>query len=119
MISKELFLKTISVYQSFSDRMEKISDFVFGKNSSLNLCECDWYEQVDSLFDCFLQSHFTDDAIDTIYWWLFEDVDKVIYINKERDIFNKDEIKEEVPVRTLGQLYDFFMREPEAYFLNV
>lgn len=112
MITKQEFFKAISEHQQFNDAVERMSN---GIGQSVYLFETDWCKAEGNLFDTFLKSHFTDDAIDTIYWWLYEDVDKVIYINSEKDLF-KEETEEIIAVRTLGQLWNFFMREPDVYF---
>lgn len=112
MITKQEFFKAISEHQQFNDAVERMSN---GIGQSVYLFETDWCRAEGNLFDIFLKSHFTDDAVDTIYWWLYEDVDKVIYINSEKDLF-KEETKEIIAVRTLGQLWSFFEREPDVYF---
>lgn len=112
MITKQEFFKAISEHQQFNDAIERMSN---GIGQSVYLFETDWCKAEGNLFDAFLKSHFTDDAVDTIYWWLYEDVDKVIYINSEKDLF-KEETEETIPVRTLGQLWSFFEREPDVYF---
>lgn len=112
MITKQEFFKAISEHQQFNDAIERMSN---GIGQSVYLFETDWCRAEGNLFDIFLKSHFTDDAVDTIYWWLYEDVDKVIYINSEKDLF-KEETKEIIAVRTLGQLWSFFEREPDVYF---
>jgi len=112
MITKQEFFKAISEHQQFNDAIERISNSI---GSSVYLFETDWCIAEGNLFDIFLKSHFTDDAVDTIYWWLYEDVDKVIYINSEKDLF-KEETEEIIAVRTLGQLWSFFEREPDVYF---
>lgn len=112
MITKQEFFKAISEHQQFNDAVERMSN---GIGQSVYLFETDWCRAEGNLFDIFLKSHFTDDAVDTIYWWLYEDVDKVIYINSEKDLF-KEETEEIIAVRTLGQLWSFFEREPDVYF---
>lgn len=112
MITKQEFFKAISEHQQFRDAIERISNSI---GQSVYLFETDWCIAEDNLFDIFLKSHFTDEAVDTIYWWLYEDVDKVIYINSEKDLF-REETEEIIAVRTLGQLWNFFEREPDVYF---
>ena len=112
MITKQEFFKAISEHQQFNDAVERMSNSM---GPSVYLFETDWCKAEGNLFDIFLKSHFTDEAVDTIYWWLYEDVDKVIYINSEKDLF-KEETEEIIAVRTLGQLWSFFEREPDVYF---
>lgn len=117
MITKELFFKAITAHQKFSDAVERMSNSIAGNGHTVYLYDSDWSDAEGELFDLFLNSHFTDEAVDTIYWWLYESVDKVIYVTLEEDMFRK-ESEEAVPVRTMGQLWNFFEREPEVYFKN-
>ena len=115
MITKEEFFKAVETHQKFEEAIERVANSISGDNHSVYLYESDWYEAEGKLFDLFLKSHFTDEACDDIYWWLYEGVDKVFYVTTEADIFNEEK-EEIVPVRTLGQLWNFFEREPEVYF---
>lgn len=115
MITKQEFFKAITKHQQFTDAVERMSKNIGGNDCPLYLFETDWCTAEGNLFDIFLESHFTEEAVDTIYWWLYEDVDKVIFITREADIFN-EETEETIPVRTIGQLWSFFEREPDVYF---
>lgn len=115
MITKQEFFKAITEHQQFNDAVERMSKNIGGNDCPLYLFETDWCTAEGNLFDIFLKSHFTEEAVDTIYWWLYEDVDKVIFITHEADIFN-EETEETIPVRTIGQLWSFFEREPDVYF---
>ena len=71
-----------------------------------------------NMFDAAIALSFTEEGQDLVFWWLYEDVDKVIYINIEKDLFT-EETEDIIPVRTPGQLWSFFEREPKLYFKNV
>ena len=118
MISKNEFFKAIETHQKFEDAIERISNAISGDGRTVFIYDSDWVEAEGKLLDIFLSSHFTEEGVDTIYWWLYESVDKVIYVTEEADMF-REETEEAVPVRTIGQLWNFFEREPEVYFKNV
>ena len=118
MITKQEFFKAITEHQQFNDAVERMSKNIGGNNCPLYLFETDWCMAEENLFNIFLESHFTEEAVDTIYWWLYDDVDKVIYISIEKDLFT-EETEDIIPVRTLGQLWSFLEREPKLYFKNV
>lgn len=118
MIIKEEFFKALSEHQKFNDAVDRISKSISGDGYSVYLYETDWANAEGNIFDLFLKSNFTEDAIDIIYWWLYEDVDKIIYKNIEKDLFRK-ESEESISVETAEQLWDFFKAEPELYFKDV
>ena len=100
MIDKELFIKSIKEIQEFCEEqevldtlIEKISDGFPVTTIGNNL--------VTSLIDV-ISSYFTSlkSVKGLIEWWLYEKVDKVLYI---------DSI--EISVRTLEELYDFLISE--------
>lgn len=118
MITKQEFFNVISAHLKFNEAVERMEESFCGKKYTVNLHESDWVEAENKIFKTFLESYFTEEALDDIYWWLYEDVDKVFYVPIEGDLFN-EKTEEVVPVRTLGQLWSFFERNPETYFKNV
>ena len=70
MISKELFVKFLTKYQTFNEAFERIEEALMGKKYSSNLYESDWYDSVGAMLDLFLESHFTDDGQDLINTYL-------------------------------------------------
>lgn len=117
MISKNDFFKAIETHQEFEEAIERLSSAIAGNNRSVFIYDADWVDAEGRLFDILLNSNFTEEGVDTIYWWLYESVDKVIYVTEEADMF-REETEKAVPVRTIGQLWSFFEREPEIYFKN-
>lgn len=109
MISKELFIKYIEQYQRFNTAFERIEEALMGKKYSSNLYESDWVDSVGCMLDVFLESHLTKEGWDLLNWWLFEDVDKLIY--------NKDNTT--TSVKTLDELWDFLLTDINLYFKNV
>jgi len=118
MIDKKLFIEYIEQYQRFDKAFERIEEALMGKKYSSNLFESDWVESVGGMLDIFLKSHFTEEGCDLINWWLFEDVDKVIYEkNSQLDFF--DEFKEDnkIPVETIEQLWNYMNKNKDVYLL--
>ena len=117
MITKECFVNFINKYKEFESAIERISNVISGRKYSIDLFESDWYEAVGCMLDTFLQSHFTDDGMDIITWWLFEDVEHTIWHNVEPTLF--DDITElQYDLETLDDLWDYLVEYKEDYFLN-
>ena len=97
--------------------MNRIEEAISGTKYGCNLFECTWYQDVGEMLDLFLASHFTDDGQDLVSWWLFEDVDKVIYEKTKPDLFDSNEGEIEISVKTLDELWDYMFKHKEDYFL--
>jgi len=96
MISKELFCKTLNeiiaqgeLDENFGKAIETMGDgyFLFGIENKYR----------SSLLEV-LAAVFQDDG-EYISWWLYEDVEKVVWF----------EDKTEIPLKTAEQLYDFLL----------
>lgn len=118
MINKEEFIDFIKNYQNFVDKISKFDMSITGKSYPSILYETDWYKSVDDMLDIFLFSHFTDEGFDLICWWLFENVDKIVYIKKEKDIFNEEE-EIKYDLNKLEDLWNFLLMDSKIYFKNV
>ena len=119
MISKELFVKFLEQYQRFNKAFGRIEEALMGKKFSSNLCESDWYDSVGYMLDIFLESHFTEDGVDWIYYYLFEDVkDKAAYITQDKDMFNEEK-EVRYPLNTIDELWNFLQSNVKLYFKNV
>lgn len=118
MITKELFIRFIDEYNTFESSFERIEIAIYGKKYSSDLFESDLYRSVEIIVDTFLHSHFTKSGVDLIYWWLFEDVEKIIYEKAEKTEFF-DEFKEdkETSVETIGELWDYMEKHKNDYLL--
>lgn len=100
MIDKESFIKSIEEIQKFCEEqemldslIEKISDGFPVTTIGNNL--------VTSLIDVISSSFTSPKSVKgLIEWWLYEKVDKVLYIENE-----------EFSVRTLNEFYDFLVKE--------
>ena len=117
MITEEQFIRFISQYQFFNDAVGRIETALSGRHNGCNLYDSDWYNSVGLMLDIFLESHFTDDGQDLINWWLFEDVDHIIYQKVDPDLFNgASEI--ECNVNELEDLWSYMIKYKNDYFLN-
>lgn len=85
MIYKEELKKNILLWQEFL--ME------WDKNPILNI-ESNLYELPGRIFDNFMCEVLTDSGADLLFWWLYEDVNKIIYLeeNKKRDVNKLDDL---------------------------
>lgn len=72
-MDKNLFVTGLNTYIKGIKFLEDLDDI------GLDLYESPLSTSNDSLFDIWINTFVTEDGSDLIYWWLFEDVDKVIY----------------------------------------
>ena len=117
MITKKEFYKFISSYQEFYNGLERFERAITGKKFTCNLFETDWGDAVGRMLDAFLESHFTEHGIDLITWWLFEDVDKIIYQKLDPDLFN-GETEVEYDVNTFDNLWNYMIKYEKDYIKN-
>ena len=118
MITKQEFVKFISAYQEFSDGIDNLDKAITGRNVPTILFEAGWYDAVGRMLDVFLGSHFTDAGCDTITWWLWEDVDHIIYQTVDPDLFNgKTEIKYDV--NNIDDLWNYLIKYKKDNFKDV
>lgn len=76
----QLFSKGIKQHQDFNSYLNKLKD------SGFDIFDTDLVEKAYLIFDTWIESILNEEGQDLIYWWLFEDVDKVLYIDGEPDI---------------------------------
>ena len=105
MLSFDEFNQEINLINSLEKRMTS-----FGINGST------FAENVFELFDLFIKSHFTDEGISLIYWWMYEDVEKIIYETKEVDLFNRTPENIEIDVKSQEDLWNYMYKNKEIYF---
>lgn len=117
MITKELFKKFISNYNTFDKGIRRIDEAISGPHNYCALFEVDWCDAVSRMLDCFLESHFTDDGQDLINAYLFEDC-REFWINKDKTLF-EDEKEEHYEFNSFEELYDVMLKFKNDYFLNV
>lgn len=117
MITKEEFCKFIESYQEFQDEIDKFDMAITGKNYSTILFETKWYSAVGKMLDAFLDSYFTEEGVDWICYYLFEDIeDKIVTVEYE-DLFGTKEM--EFHLNSVNELWNFLIIDKEVYFKNV
>lgn len=94
MITKDEFFNLISEYKRWSDKIDKISDVL----SISNLFECDWIDYTSILFGNTLNLVFTEEGVDTIYWWLYEKAGRPDFKMWQND--------KEIPTETIDDLWE-------------
>jgi len=93
-VNKEAFIKTINKYKQFIDASDKLNDL------GIDLSEGPITDAIDAIFDAWLAEFLNEEDIDIIYWWLFEDVDKIIYDGDE-----------EINVEDIEDLYNYLCKK--------
>lgn len=97
MISKQDFNKIINLLIKYNKKEDKINELLKhinnGKTNFTYIGE-ELYKVIDILFSTI----FCEDVVETVYWWLYEDVDKYIYYSN--NIIIND-------LRTIDALYDY------------
>lgn len=96
-ISREEFIKTIRLIQNFTSHQDTISTLIEKITDGYCVVTVGNY-LIDKIVDLLNLNMRIKDR-DLIYWWLYEDVDKTIWIDNE-----------EIKVETLDQLYDYIIK---------
>ena len=82
MLTFEKFEKVIKLKQQFDQHLNDAERVLGG-----NLIETHLVQDSEFIFDAFIDSHFTDEGSDLVYWWLYESVPKKIWdSNVEYDV---------------------------------
>lgn len=74
----------IKQYQYFNNHLEKL------KEDGLNLYDTDLIDKAYRMFDTWIETILNEEGQDLMYWWLFEDVDKILYEEGEPNISVED-----------------------------
>ena len=75
MITFEELKDTINSKLLFDEKLEELERVL----KSRDLFEIDLVQLSYKFFDNYIYSHFTEEGSDLIFWWLYENVPKVIY----------------------------------------
>lgn len=118
MITKEIFFEFINSIKTFEAAIERMEEAISGKKYGSNLINSDWYESYGKLSDLFLESHFTENGMDLIYWWLYDDVDHIIYESVDEDLFEKKKDVEH-DVNNIEDLWNYMISCKGDYFKDV
>lgn len=104
MITKELFIEQIKLAKEYDKYLDSIDN-----NLKIDLFETPLHEIPMKMFDIFIESHFTDEGQDLIYWWMWEDVPKVLYFDT---IFGESKID----LENIEDLWRYLESDEELYF---
>ena len=118
MITKEQLSEFLDRYSKFDKAVIRMGEAVSGKSYpySTDLFETDWYTHVSEMYDIFLESHFTDEGIDWINYYFFEDIeDHLVTVTISADLFNKEH-EVEYHLNSVDELWDFLMTDKKLYF---
>ena len=118
MITKEQLSEFLDRYSNFDKAVIRMGEAISGKSFlySADLVETDWYTYVSEMYDIFLESHFTDEGIDWINYYFFEDVeDHLVTVTVSADLFNKEH-EVEYHLNSVDELWDFLMTDKKLYF---
>ena len=119
MISKEDFFKFISEFQTFEQAIDRMEEAISGSQYGCGLWESDWYSAVGRMFDIFIDTHFTEQGADWVFYYMFENIkDKIVTVKQDKDIFNEEK-EIEYHLNSLEELWDFLLTDKKAYFKNV
>ena len=103
MLTKDLFIKQIELELKFNKELDKLENIL-----GCSLIECKLVNMHYDTFDGFLESNFTETGSDLIYWWMYEEVPKEIFINDADD---------KIDVEDLSDLWDYMCKDKETFFL--
>ena len=116
MITKEEFTKIITSYQNFENNIDRL--FYAFTGSKNNFMDCDWIDEVNKLLEAAIYSHFTEEGVDWIFYYLYELIDdKKVTVTKSADLFDKEQ-KIEYHLNSIDELWDFLLTDKKLYFKN-
>jgi len=105
-ITKSNFVKRMSLIQNFRSEQQTLATLIYKISDGYPIVTFGDY-LITEMINMINESLNIAD-IEFLSWWLYEDVDKVIY-EKE----NKDDIKysKEISVKTLDELFDYIVSD--------
>ena len=116
MITKEEFTKIITSHQNFEGNINRL--FYAFTGSENNFMDCDWIDEVNKLLEAAIYSHFTEEGVDWIFYYLYELIeDKKVTVTKSADLFDKEQ-KIEYHLNSIDELWDFLLTDKKLYFKN-
>ena len=92
MITKQILKECIQLLQQQDEITRQLDDALSNFNSSYTVLETDRYTR--QAYSKLLSLHIDADGIDLIGWWMYEDVNKIIYNHDktETDLNNIDDL---------------------------
>lgn len=88
MITFEELKKQIDLKNRFDEKLEELEHIL----NCRDLFEIDLVQTTYQLFDNYIYSCFDEDGADLIFWWLYENVPKVIYAGEVE--YNVEDLKD-------------------------
>ena len=85
---KSDFIKTINSYKRYQDTLGKLADL------GVNIWDSGFNDPTDYIFEAYLEEILNDEGQDLVYWWMFEDVEKVFYDDEDNIIANVESIED-------------------------
>lgn len=85
---KSDFIKTINAYKRYQDTLDKLADL------GIDMWDNGFNDPTDYVFEAYLEEILNDEGQDLVYWWLFEDVEKVFRDDEDKVIANVESIED-------------------------
>lgn len=73
--------------------------------TGIHLIDSDLITDSYNIFDAAIALSFTEEGQDLVFWWLYEDVPKIIYIEETK-----------IDVEDIEDLWNYMMDDKETYF---
>lgn len=94
-MTKEQLRKAIDLIEEIN----KVADKLYN-DYKIEICETPMFQVPGSLFDLFIESHYTNEGADIIYWWCFE-------CDFGRNALNAEDEDENLICQTFDELYEY------------
>lgn len=99
MITKNEFTDLVKRHIAWDKRIDEIQTVL-----NCDIFDADWVDYTNSLFTKTLKVLFSESAVDTITWWMYE------HTNKEEDAM-WDNTGKVIPMKTVEDLWNFVKDE--------
>lgn len=110
MLTFEEFKEQIDLIKAVNENLDELNRLHF------DIFNTDLINNCLKIFDNFILSHFTEEGSDLVFWWLYEDVKKVIYETVTPDIFTKESKEIEINVEKIEGLWKYMIQHKKVYF---
>ena len=87
-MNREAFKEAVRKVEAVTELSNRLSDL------GIETLDCKELFYADEILFCWLRDVFGEDGADLVSWWMYEDVEKVIYENDgtETDLENIDDL---------------------------
>lgn len=110
MLTFEEFKEQIDLIKAVNENLDELNKLHF------DIFDTDLINNCLKIFDNFILSHFTEEGSDLVFWWLYDDVKKVIYETVTPDIFTKESKEIEINVEKIEGLWEYMIKRKKVYF---